>query len=90
MTMPQIGNYGANDQDFASPDARVAGLVVREMCFTPSSWRSTQSFPDFLAQRGIVALDGVDTRAVALYIRDNPGQVAKIMPVSCEPPKEVS
>ena len=79
MTMPQIGNYGANAEDRLSDGAPIAGMVVREMCYEPSNWRSEQSFPDFLAQNGVVALDGVDTRAVTLHMRENPGLNACIV-----------
>jgi carbamoyl-phosphate synthase small subunit len=79
MTMPQIGNYGVNSGDNTSPEVQIAGLVVREMCYEPSNFRSEQSLPDFLKQHGVVALDGVDTRAVTLYLRDNPGQTARIV-----------
>jgi carbamoyl-phosphate synthase small subunit len=84
MTMPQIGNYGANSEDNVSADSRIAGMVVREMCYEPSNWRSEQSFPDFLKDRGIVALDDVDTRAVTLHLRANPNQSARIEPVAKE------
>jgi carbamoyl-phosphate synthase small subunit len=81
MTMPQIGNYGVNNEDVCSGDQNAAGLVVREMCKQPSSWRSEQSLPAYLEQTGIVALDGVDTRAVTLYLRENPDAVGHIRPI---------
>ena len=78
MTMPQIGNYGVNSQDVSSPDVVIAGLVVREMCYEPSNWRSERSLPELLKASGVAALDGVDTRAVTLYLRDNPGAAGRI------------
>jgi len=84
MTMPQIGNYGVNSQDVTSPEVPIAGLVVREMCYEPSNWRSEQSLPEYLAAHGVVALDGVDTRAVTRYLRDNPEARARIEPVAKE------
>ena len=79
MTMPQIGNYGVNSEDSTSPEVQIVGLMVRQMCFEPSNWRSEQSLPELLARQGVVALDGVDTRAITLYLRDHPGAIARIV-----------
>ncbi|MCL2491726.1 MAG: hypothetical protein FWE87_03120 [Coriobacteriia bacterium] len=78
MTMPQIGNYGVNSEDSTSDEVPITGLIVREMCYEPSNYRSEKSLPQFLEERGIATLDGVDTRAVTLYLRDNPGSTGRI------------
>jgi carbamoyl-phosphate synthase small subunit len=46
-----------------------AGFVVREACETPSNWRARAALHDYLAARGVVAISGVDTRAVTLRVR---------------------
>ena len=81
MTYPQIGNYGidlADVQLSAAPGAparpALRGMVVRDMCFEPSSWRAAMSLPAYLAERGIVAIEGVDTRALVRYLRDHGAQ----------------
>ena len=87
MTMPQIGNYGVNVEDIhpdaTSPEPVIAGLIVREMCYEPSSFRATDSLPRYLDTAGIPALDEVDIRAITLYLRtknlEEPGQTAKIV-----------
>ena len=61
MTYPQIGNYGLNADDVQSANPALRGLVVRDMCYTPSNWRSTTSLPSFLQQHNIVAIEGIDT-----------------------------
>ena len=81
MTYPQIGNYGIDEADVQSaypgdadrPTSALAlrGMVVRDMCATPSNWRSTVSVPDYLRARGIVAIEGVDTRALVRHLRDH-------------------
>ena len=63
MTYPQIGNYGVNEDDLQSDELALRGLVVHDMCTTPSNWRSTQSLPDFLKQHNVVAISGIDTFA---------------------------
>lgn len=74
MTYPQIGNYGVNLDDLQSDSLALRGLVVHDMCFTPSNWRSTQSLPEFLAERGVVAIAGIDTRALTTHLRDHGAQ----------------
>lgn len=71
MTYPQIGNYGVNIDDIQRDKVALRGLVVRDMCETPSNWRSTISLPDFLKEEGVVAIEGVDTRALVRHIRDH-------------------
>ena len=70
MTYPQIGNYGVNLDDLQSDTLALRGLVVHDMCFTPSNWRSSESLPEFLEQRGVVAIGGIDTRALTSHLRD--------------------
>lgn len=69
FTYPLIGNYGINDDDFESDRIQVAGIVVREACGIPSNWRSRRSIGELLAERGIPAIQGVDTRALTKRIR---------------------
>ncbi|MDR3687402.1 MAG: glutamine-hydrolyzing carbamoyl-phosphate synthase small subunit [Coriobacteriia bacterium] len=70
MTMPHIGNYGVNGADMESRGVFAKGFVVREMCDEPSSWRSEQSLPAFLAEKGIVAIQGIDTRRLTRHLRE--------------------
>jgi carbamoyl-phosphate synthase small subunit len=70
MTYPQIGNYGITARDRESSRPRLSGFIVRELCRTPSNWESVESVPDFLQKHGIVAIEGVDTRALTLRLRE--------------------
>lgn len=76
MTYPQIGNYGVCEGDAQSDRPALRGMVVHDMCHEPSNWRSERSFPDYLAANGIVAIEGVDTRALVRHIRDCGAQTA--------------
>ena len=76
MTYPQIGNYGVNPDDCQSDAPALRGLVVRDMCTAPSNWRSTLSLPEFLKDNGVVAIEGVDTRALVRHVRDHGAQRA--------------
>ena len=74
MTYPQIGNYGVNRDDLQADSLALRGLVVHEMCFTPSNWRSEVSLPDFLKDQQVVALGGIDTRSLTMHLRDHGAQ----------------
>ena len=76
MTYPQIGNYGLTPDDCQSARPALRGLVVRDLCATPSNWRSTMSLPSYLQEHGIVAVEGVDTRALVRHVRDHGAQRA--------------
>jgi carbamoyl-phosphate synthase small subunit len=69
LTYPLIGNYGINDDDFESDRIQPTGFIVREACEAPSNWRSTKSLDTLLNERNIVAIQGVDTRAITKHIR---------------------
>ena len=70
MTYPQIGNYGITAEDNESAHPHLSGLVVRELCKKPSNWQSVEPVDFFLRKHGIVAIEGVDTRALTLRLRD--------------------
>jgi carbamoyl-phosphate synthase small subunit len=69
MTSPHQGNYGTNDEDPESARVQVSGFAVREAARRPSNWRATRSMSDDLAGAGVVAIEGIDTRALTLRIR---------------------
>jgi carbamoyl-phosphate synthase small subunit len=69
MTFPEMGNYGTTALDAESRKPRVAGFIVRECSPVDSNWRSASSLHDFLAAHGIVALSGIDTRALTRRLR---------------------
>ena len=71
MTYPQIGNYGVNIGDAQAAHPALRGLVVRDLCFTPSNWRSELSLPDYLAREGVVAIEGIDTRELVRHVREH-------------------
>lgn len=70
MTYPQIGNYGVCLEDAQADHTALRGLVVRDMCYAPSNWRSDTTLPDYLQSEGVFAIEGVDTRALVQHVRD--------------------
>jgi carbamoyl-phosphate synthase small subunit len=73
FTFPHIGNVGTNAEDMEAASlaaAGVRGCVLRAEITRPSNWRAAQSFNDWLKARGIIAITGVDTRALTALIRE--------------------
>ena len=69
MTYPLIGNYGINDEDMESDRIHVKGFVVKEFCRRYSNWRAQKSLTDYLNENKIMAMEGVDTRALTRHLR---------------------
>lgn len=76
MTSPHIGNTGVNTEDLESVNDRpqVAGFIVRDPSIVTSNYRSTEDLDVHLKRQGVVAIGGVDTRALTRYLRDKGSQ----------------
>ena len=85
MTYPQVGNYGVCLADAQADRPALRGLVVRDMCYTPSNWRSECTLPDYLERMGVVAIEGVNTRALVEHIRDRGAMRAAISTQDLDP-----
>jgi len=69
LTYPQIGNYGANEEDKESARPYIEGLVVREFANLASNWRSDETAQDFLKKSGVPVITGIDTRRLVRHLR---------------------
>jgi carbamoyl-phosphate synthase small subunit len=85
MTSPQVGNYGVNAEDPESGGVQVAGYVVREASRRPSSWRSEQPLHEYLSRAGVVGIEGIDTRALTVRIRDGGAMRAAVSTEDLDP-----
>jgi carbamoyl-phosphate synthase small subunit len=70
MTYPLIGNYGVAAEDDESERAWAEAFVIKEMSSRPSNARATASLPEWLAKKGVVAIEGVDTRRLTKTVRE--------------------
>ncbi|MEQ1940307.1 glutamine-hydrolyzing carbamoyl-phosphate synthase small subunit [Mesorhizobium sp. CN5-321] len=74
FTFPHIGNVGANGEDVEdlTPAARAGavGAVFKADVTDPSNYRASDHLDQWLKRRGIVALCGIDTRALTALIRE--------------------
>lgn len=75
FTAPHIGNTGTNsdDNEYGCAQAQIGarGAIMRAPISAPSNWRDNQNLDGWLADRNIVGLTGIDTRALTARIRDN-------------------
>jgi carbamoyl-phosphate synthase small subunit len=69
MTYPIQGNYGVNDRDDESRRIQVNAFIVREHCEAPSERMMTATLNDYLLERGVPGISGVDTRALTRRLR---------------------
>lgn len=69
MTYPLIGNYGVNAEDVESNKIHVKGFVVKEFCRRHSNHRAKSSLIEYLDENNIIAIEGVDTRALTRHLR---------------------
>ena len=69
MTYPLIGNYGINMGDAESRRVFASGLIVKENCPYPSSWRNKNALGDYLRKNNVIGLEGIDTRSLVKHIR---------------------
>ena len=70
LTYPQIGNTGVTEEDEESDKIWSAGLVIRQTPRRTSNWRQQKTLPDYLEERGVVAIADVDTRRLTKLIRE--------------------
>lgn len=78
LTYPLIGNYGTNSQDWESDGVHPRGLILKEMSPIFSNFRAEKSLPDYLRANGTVAISDIDTRALAIHLR-NHGEMKGIL-----------
>jgi carbamoyl-phosphate synthase small subunit len=69
MTYPLIGNYGVTPEDDESDRPHVRGFLMKECCRRPSNWRATGTLPDYLAEHGVIGVEGIDTRELTRRVR---------------------
>ena len=88
LTYPQIGNYGANQNDSEAGAPHIEGLVVREISPVASNWRAHDKAEHFLASHGIPVIADVDTRRLVRLLRER-GAMRGIIAVGEHDPDEL-
>ncbi len=71
LTYPLIGNYGVAEKFNESKKCWLEGLVIKENSKMYSNWQAEDSFENFLKKEKTVAISEIDTRTLAVKIRDD-------------------
>ena len=70
MNNAHIGNYGVTQEDVESDSIKIKGLIGRNLEELFSRRTAQGSLDDYLKKQNIVAIEGVDTRALVTHIRN--------------------
>jgi carbamoyl-phosphate synthase small subunit len=70
FTYPHIGNYGVSAAAMESADAHACGAIMRAARNNADAAGAERGWLDWLADRGLPAITGVDTRALVRHIRE--------------------
>ena len=70
MTYPEIGNTGINDYDFESDNVHLVGMIAKSFCKEESHYQSRHNIAQFLKDKNVIALEGIDTRSLVKKIRE--------------------
>lgn len=69
MNNAYVGNYGVKTEDVESATVKIRGLICRNISERYSRMQATGDISDYLKANNIVAIEGVDTRALVQHIR---------------------
>lgn len=86
LTTAHVGNTGCTSEDMESNKVWAAGLVIRDCALLHSNYRAELSLPDWLKKNNVIAISGIDTRALTLKLRDE-GAMAACISTNANDPK---
>lgn len=69
MNNVHTGNYGVKSSDVESDGIKVKAVIGRNLEEKFSRFRADDSLQQYFEQQGLVAIDGVDTRALVAHVR---------------------
>ena len=81
-TYPHVGNYGASSQAMESQRAWARAAIMREACNREDAPSAERGWLDWLADCGVTAISGVDTRALVMHIREAGAMRGGVFPAS--------
>lgn len=90
FSYPHIGNVGCNTEDHEATNVYATGIIVRDLCTYPSNWRQQQSLSEFLIAHKVVAIAGLDTRALVKKITAEGAQHGCIMTGDIDPKEAIA
>ncbi len=78
FTYPLIGNYGCAPKFNESKGTWAEGVVIKEKSRIFSNWQAKQSFDDFAKESGLIIVGDIDTRTLAVHLREK-GEMSGII-----------
>ncbi len=69
MNNVHIGNYGVKEEDVESDSIKIKGLIGRNLEELFSRRQAEGSLDEYLKKQNIVAIEGIDTRALVTAVR---------------------
>ncbi|MBS1626285.1 MAG: glutamine-hydrolyzing carbamoyl-phosphate synthase small subunit [Bacteroidetes bacterium] len=69
MNNVHIGNYGIKDTDVESESVKIKGLIGRNLEEQFSRIQAKGSLNEYLIANNIIAIEGIDTRALVAHVR---------------------
>jgi carbamoyl-phosphate synthase small subunit len=86
LTYPLVGNYGVQFEEtfngvienFESAQIHLTGVIVSEYSDTYSHWTAGKSLGEWLEEKDIPAISGIDTRALTKKLREKGTLLGKI------------
>lgn len=79
FTFPHIGNVGTNEQDWESTTPALNGIIIGNTITPPSNYRSQLAFNDWLCEKKISGIAGVNTRLLVKIIRESSKPLKAVM-----------
>jgi carbamoyl-phosphate synthase small subunit len=82
FTYPHIGNYGVSAEAMESDRPWARAAIMREACDREDAPGAEGGWLQWLADCGVAAIGGVDTRALVIHIRDRGAMRGGVFPAA--------
>jgi carbamoyl-phosphate synthase small subunit len=89
LTTSHVGQVGVNPADAESDRIWARALIVQDLDFAPSSWRSQDGTEDWLAENGLAVGWGFDTRSIVRHVR-TAGAIPGLLITDGTPPRDLT
>jgi carbamoyl-phosphate synthase small subunit len=70
MNSVHIGNYGIHDGEVESDSIKVKGIIGRNLEEQYSRFAADNSLQEYFEKQNIVAINGIDSRALVIHVRN--------------------
>lgn len=87
LAYPLIGNYGTAAKFNESGKVWVSALAIKEKSRIYSNFQAELSLDDFLKEKNVLEIHDLDTRTLAVYLREKGPLLGIISTKECDPKK---